>query len=89
VNQDMLAEYTARNPVALQSLLEKHGVDMRPYPDDVIAKLKQLSEEVVSEIARKDKFSQKVFASYEKFLQQSKEWSRIAELAYLQARDQG
>jgi TRAP-type mannitol/chloroaromatic compound transport system substrate-binding protein len=87
VNQEMLAEYTARNPVALQTLLEKHGVDMRPYPDDVIVKLKQLAEEVVSEIAQKDELSRKVFASYKKFLQQAKEWSRISELSYLKARD--
>jgi TRAP-type mannitol/chloroaromatic compound transport system substrate-binding protein len=85
----MLAEYTARNPAALQTLLDKHGVDMRPFPDDVIAKLKQLSGEVVSEIAQKDEFSQKVFASYQKFLEQSAKWSSISELAYLKARDQG
>lgn len=88
VNQDLLAEYTARNPVALQDLIEKHGVSVRPYPDDVIAKLRKISDEVVSEIAGKDEFSQKVYASYKKFLQQSKEWSRISELAYLKARDQ-
>jgi TRAP-type mannitol/chloroaromatic compound transport system substrate-binding protein len=89
VNQDVLAEYTARNPVALQTLLEKHGVDMRPYPDDVIVELKQLAEEVVSEIAQKDELSRKVFVSYKKFLQQTKEWSRISELSYLKARDLG
>jgi TRAP-type mannitol/chloroaromatic compound transport system substrate-binding protein len=87
VNQDMLAEYTARNPVALQDLLTKHGVDMRPYPDDVIAKLRTLSAEVVSEVAEKDDFSRKVYASYQKFLTQSKEWTRISEVAYLKARD--
>jgi len=89
VNQDMLAEYAARNPAALQTLLKKHAVDMRPYPDDVIAKLRELSEQVVSEIAQKDDFSKKVYASYQKFLTQSKEWTRISELAYLKARDQG
>jgi len=89
VNQDMLAEYTARNPAALQTLLKKHEVDMRPYPDDVIAKLRELSKQVVSEIAQKDDFSQKVYASYQKFLTQSIEWTRISELAYLKARDQG
>ena len=31
VNQGMLADYTAHNPVALKVLLDKHGVDMRPY----------------------------------------------------------
>ena len=86
-NQDMLAEQTARNPGALWTLVEQHGVMLRVYPDDVITKLKQLSDEVVTEFGQKDAFSRKVFASYRKFLDQSKEWSRVSELAYLQARD--
>ncbi|WP_089726560.1 TRAP transporter substrate-binding protein [Candidatus Thiosymbion oneisti] len=89
VNQDLLAEYTARNPVALKVLLEKHGVDMRPYPDDVIAKLHRLTKEVVSELAEQDAFSRKVYTSYRKFLRQSKKWTSISELAYLQARNLG
>ncbi|WP_295881251.1 TRAP transporter substrate-binding protein [uncultured Thiohalocapsa sp.] len=88
VNQDMLAEYTARNPAALQTLLTEHKVDLRRYPDDVIAKLRELSGEVVAEIAEQDAFSQKTFASYQKFLKQAKEWSAISELTYLKARDQ-
>jgi len=86
-NQDILAESTARNPDALWTLVEQHGVILRVYPDDVIAKLKQLSDEVVTEFGQKDAFSRKVFVSYRKFLDQSKEWSRVSELAYLQARD--
>lgn len=89
VNQDMLAEYTARNPGALQTLIQKYGVELRPYPKDVIAKLRTVSEEVVAEVAQKDEQSRKVYTSYHDFLQQSLEWSRISELAYLKARDQG
>jgi TRAP-type mannitol/chloroaromatic compound transport system substrate-binding protein len=88
VNQDMLAEYTARNPAALQTLLTEHGVDLRKYPDDVLIKLRELSNEVVAEIANKDDFSKRTYTSYQKFLKQAKEWSAISELAYLQARDQ-
>ncbi|HBG94086.1 MAG TPA: ABC transporter substrate-binding protein [Chromatiaceae bacterium] len=87
VNQDMLAEYTVRNPAALQSLLTEHGVDMRKFPPDVLLKLREFSNQVVAEIAEKDAFSQKTYASYEKFLKQAKEWSAISELTYLQARD--
>jgi TRAP-type mannitol/chloroaromatic compound transport system substrate-binding protein len=87
VNQDMLAEYTARNPSALQTLVNEHGVELRKFPDDVIVKLRALSNEVVAEIAEKDAFSQKTFASYQKFLKQAKQWSAISELTYLQARD--
>ena len=89
VNQDMLAEYTARNPEALHTLITEHKVDLRKFPNDVIAKLRQLSDEVVAEIAEKDDFSRKTYASYRKFLKQAQEWSGISELTYLQARDQG
>jgi TRAP-type mannitol/chloroaromatic compound transport system substrate-binding protein len=88
VNQDMLAEYTARNPAALQTLIAKHNVELRRFPEDVILKLRALSDEVVAEIAEKDEFSSRVYSSYKKFLSQSKEWSDIGELTYLQARDQ-
>jgi len=88
VNQDMLAEYTARNPAALKTLLDEHNVDLRKFPDDVIAKLRELSAEVVAEIAEKDEFSSRTYASYEKFLSQAREWSAISELTYLQDRGQ-
>ena len=84
----MLAEYTARNPAALQTLVTEHGVELRKFPDDVLIKLRELSNEVVAEIANKDDFSKRTYTSYQKFLKQAKEWSAISELAYLQARDQ-
>jgi TRAP-type mannitol/chloroaromatic compound transport system substrate-binding protein len=87
-NQDVLAEYTTRNPTALQTLLTEYGVELRTYPDDVLLELRKLSNEVVAEIAEKDAFSRKTYASYQKFLTSSKEWSAVSELAYLQARDQ-
>ncbi len=87
INQDMLAEYTARDPVALQTLLTKHNVELRRFPDDVIGRLRALSDEVVSEIAQKDEVSARIYASYKKFLTQAREWSAISELTYLQARD--
>jgi TRAP-type mannitol/chloroaromatic compound transport system substrate-binding protein len=86
VNQDLLAEYTARNPTALQTLLGKHHVDMRPYPDDVLAQLRTISAEVVAELAEKDAFSRRVYNSYSRFREEAMRWSRISELAYLQAR---
>jgi TRAP-type mannitol/chloroaromatic compound transport system substrate-binding protein len=86
VNQDLLSEYTARNPAALDDLLNKHKVDMRIYPDDVLQQLRKISEEVVAELAGKDDFSKRVYDSYFKFYQQARRWSDISELAYLKAR---
>ncbi|MBK1644972.1 ABC transporter substrate-binding protein [Thiocapsa imhoffii] len=87
-NQDMLAEYSARDPVALQTLLTKHNVELRRFPPDVLARLRTISDEVVAEVGQRDPLASRVYSSYKKFLNQSKEWSRLAELAYLQARDQ-
>ncbi len=84
---DIKADYAAHNPVALRTLIEKHGVVVRPYPDDVLARLRQLSTEVVAEIAQRDAFSAKVHASYQDFLNQTIAWSRVSDLAYLKARD--
>ena len=86
VNQDMLAEYTARNNAALHTLVNKHKVNLRPFPDAVIKKLRGLSDEVVAEVANKDKVSKKVYQSFLKFRNQAKAWHDVSEAAYMRAR---
>ncbi len=86
VNQDMLAEYTARNNAALHDLVTTHKVQLRAFPDDVLQKLRTLSDEVVGELAKKDKSAQQVFDSFRKFRDQVRAWHDISELAFLKAR---
>jgi TRAP-type mannitol/chloroaromatic compound transport system substrate-binding protein len=86
VNQDMLAEYTARNNAALDTLVNKHNVQLRQYPDDVLKKIKSLSDEVVAEVAAKDKMSRKVYESFKKFRDQAADWHAVSEQAYMKAR---
>lgn len=85
-NQDMLAEYVARNNQALQTLVEEHHVEVRRFPDEVLARLRQLSDEVVAEIADKDDLSRKVYESFQAFRDQVTHWHDISERAYLNAR---
>lgn len=87
VNLEMLSEYAARNPTALRTLKEKHNVDIRRYPDDVLETLRKYSAEVVQELANKDEFTKRVYASYREFLQGCREWSDISTTSYLNARD--
>jgi TRAP-type mannitol/chloroaromatic compound transport system substrate-binding protein len=89
VNQDLLSEYTARNPAALDALLNKHKAELRAYPDDVLKALRKISREVVEELANKDAFSKKVYASYNRFYQDALRWSDHSERAYLNARAEG
>ncbi len=86
-NLDMLSEYTARNNQALDTLINKHNVQVLPLPDPVLKKLKEISEEVVTEIAGKDPMARKIYDSYSKFKKQVLPWTAVSEQAYLKARD--
>ena len=85
-NQDMLAEFTARNNEALQTLVNKHHVKLRRFPDDVLKGLHETSDKVVAEIANKDPMSEKIYLSFKKFRDQAMAWHDISERAYLNAR---
>ena len=87
INEDMLAEYTTRNQAALIELKEKHGVDVREFPADVLDKLQKLSDEVVAEVAGADPLSQKVYDSYKAYRDQVKAYHAVSEQAYINARD--
>jgi TRAP-type mannitol/chloroaromatic compound transport system substrate-binding protein len=88
-NQDMLAEYTARNNSALKSLVEEHKVELRRLPDPVLARLRQLSDEVVGEIADKDPLSRRVYDSFRQFRDQAVAWHNVSERSYLNTRSGG
>jgi TRAP-type mannitol/chloroaromatic compound transport system substrate-binding protein len=85
-NLEMLAEYTARNQQALQTLIHKHNVELRQFPDDVLQALKTLAEQVVEEEAQKDALSAKVWASQKAFRDQVVKWTEVSEQAYIRAR---
>jgi len=85
-NQDMLADFTAKNNAALQQLIDEHDVELRRFPDSVLKKLKLLSEQVVADLAAKDPLSQKVYQSFYKFREQANQWHGLSEKAYLDAR---
>jgi len=87
VNSNMLAEYTARNHQALQTLIDEHGVDLRRFPDEVLARLKKLSGEVLEDVAASDALAAKVYESQLKFQAQASRWHDISEFAYYRARE--
>jgi len=88
-NQDMLAEYTARNNDALDTLLNEHKVDIRRFPDDVIEQLRKLSQEVVEEEAHKSPQAARIAESYLTFWEKVMRWHDISERAFLNARAAG
>ena len=85
-NHEMLAEYTSRNNDALQTLVNKHNVQVRRFPDDVLEKLRGLSDQVVKELAQQDAFATEVYESFARYRDKAANWSEYSERAYLNIR---
>ena len=85
VNNWVLSKSEAENGPALQRMISQHKVQVRPLPDDILKALRQFSEEAVQDLAAKDPFSKKAFASYSAFMKSIGKWSQISEEAYSRA----
>jgi len=85
-NQDMLADYTARNFGALKTLVDEHGVGVRRFPDDVLARFRELSAGVVAEVAAANPLAGRVHESWRSFLDAVGDWNTLSEKAYFDIR---
>ena len=85
VNQDSLDQYTALNNAALEELVNKHGVILKPLPADVLAALKKISTELYTEMSDRDPTFAKIYASFKAFADSAKNYHQISERAYLNA----
>ncbi|WP_136254841.1 TRAP transporter substrate-binding protein [Onishia niordana] len=87
VNADMLDEYTARNNDALETLVNEHDVQLRRLPDDVLARAKELSSDVVEELSESSDMAKKIYDSYTSFQEKVVNYHAISEQAYYNARN--
>lgn len=84
-NADLLADFTAKNNEALQTLINKHGVELRELPKDVLVELEKISEDMLQEQVETE-LDQRILKSFVEFKKQAKEWHKVSELSYYQAR---
>jgi TRAP-type mannitol/chloroaromatic compound transport system substrate-binding protein len=87
VDLAMSDEFTARNSLALKELEEKHGVQPRKFPDDLLVQLRDISQDVIDELGQISPMSQRIHASYREFEANVRKFHEIAEEAYSDARD--
>jgi TRAP-type mannitol/chloroaromatic compound transport system substrate-binding protein len=85
-NDHLLAEFNARNGEALDTLVNKHGVQLKRFSDDVLAKVGGAAGEVVAEVGNADPTTKKVFDSFIKFRKDVSEWTKLSEGAFGAAR---
>jgi TRAP-type mannitol/chloroaromatic compound transport system substrate-binding protein len=84
-NQDMLDEYTARNPNALRQLVE-YGTELRSLPKDVIEALKEATAKVIKRERFGDPDFDRIYASYNAFFQEVKAYHKVSEQEYYENR---
>jgi len=82
INIRALAAFDARSGVALNKLVKEHKVKVEVYPEDVMAKLKEISRAVIEEEAQKDPFARKVHEDYMAFQQELSMWGKMSEKVY-------
>jgi len=90
VNDQMRAEFTARNAQSLEQILELEAegkVELRAFPDDVLRELKRLSGEVIDEMVARDPASAKIYESFDAFRKRAEKWTAISEQAMLNTRN--
>ena len=82
INIDMLSDYTSKNNMALQ-FLKKENIEILKFPNDVLIKLKDISNTILKEISESDEITKEVYESYMSFKDNVSPWTEISEKAYL------
>ena len=79
VNHWMLSEFEAQNAYYLKLMVDKHGVQLRKFPEEVLVSFKSYTKEAIEELVESDAFSKKVYASYSKFQKEMNYWANQTE----------
>ena len=68
------------------TLVQEHDVEVRELPQDVLQRLKTLSNDVVAESMQGDELSKRIYESYMTYFEAVKSYHDISEQSYLNAR---
>lgn len=78
-----LAEFNANNALALRRLRAEGTVKIRKFDDAMLRTFAEITKEVMAEAGSGDELSKKIYRSYSEFRTLIRDWSDIAEGAYL------
>jgi TRAP-type mannitol/chloroaromatic compound transport system substrate-binding protein len=80
-NQQMVADFDAKNPAALRSLLGK-GVQLRQYSNEIMISAQKEAFALNDELAEADPVYKAIYDNWRKFKMDSDQWFRTAETTY-------
>ena len=86
-NHYSLGEFTYNSAIALKTLTDEHGVQLRSFPDDVMKAASEASSDIRAKAGNAGGLEKRIFESFETALKGMKSWSGIAEGGYLTSRN--
>jgi TRAP-type mannitol/chloroaromatic compound transport system substrate-binding protein len=78
LNHWMLCESDVQNALFLKKMISEKVI-LKRFPDDVLQKLKDATDETLQELAKADSFAAKIYDSYRQFRSDMKNWTAISE----------
>ncbi len=82
-NDSSLAEFTYQNALNLKVLQEQHGVKLRVFSDEIMARVNEISADVRSQAGSGGDLEKRIYESFEAALKNMREWSRVSDGAFL------
>ncbi len=83
---DTLSDFTYNNGIALKTLIEKHKVQLRRFPDEVLSRLSEISDELIKEMADESELMGRIYASFKAFQEIVSPWTDISDRTLLNLR---
>lgn len=85
-NQHIYDEFTAHNAEALKQLVDEHGTQLRRFPDEVLMKLHETSEQVIQDLVAGNDQARRIYESYKSFRESVVPYVAVAEQSALNVR---
>jgi TRAP-type mannitol/chloroaromatic compound transport system substrate-binding protein len=82
-----LSEMERLNAEALAAMIERHNVQLRSFPRDVVTAARKVAADVLADVAARSDMARKVHDSYVAFRDRTAAWSRVSIRAVLEARE--
>ncbi len=83
---DSLSDFTYNNGVALKTLIEEHGVELRRFPTEVLDHLKAICDEFILELAAGSELAGRIHKSLMAYTELVRPWTAISDHALLNLR---
>jgi len=85
-NNFTLAEYNANNALALETLINRHKVELKEFSDDVFIGMAGAAKAVMADAGASDPLTKKIYESYMGFRKIAISWSERSDQSYMRKR---